>query len=266
MSYAFTRTIPAPVPVKMYGFQKVPPSEMHSIIHRMQKKTYISNLYHGERYQTTPCPPRLPSAVCRKAPPRSDIVGTPRRHMSDKEIDKMVRRLRVPTISTLASVGMLDPAYETRLRSETPLRIGTGDQRPKTTADYRKFMHRITRPTTASRSKHFCVHCDDPDLQCYMDLDFCDEQQASREEIDDIVSRCQTPTVASLRGIPECKRKPQRRCLSHSQRDQLPLVSGMPRSRDVDEIVQRLYASTHAIHVHRRNIVPQATSITSTQS
>ena len=187
--------------------------------------------------------------------------------MSDKEIDKVVRRLRTPTISKLASEGMLDPAYEARLRAQTPIRIGTEDKRPKTAAEYGKFMKRITRPTTASKSKHFCIFCDDPSLECYMDLDFSDESSSvSREEIEEIVSRIQTPTVASLRGKPECKRLPANRCLPMTQREQLPLVSGLPRSSGVDQIVNRLYASTHTIHVHKKNLVPMATPITASHN
>ncbi|ELT96359.1 hypothetical protein CAPTEDRAFT_227310 [Capitella teleta] len=235
MSYAYCRIPAKKKQSKLYGFEKVPVNKLPSIIARLQKTTCASSCFE---------PARANSGFCERV--RNDIAPTPpQRHMSDRDLNKLVRRLRTPTISKLAAIGSLNPDYEARLRCETPLRLGTEEQRPKTTAEFRKFIKRITKATSSSRGKHYDLAVNDAELARLLLLDIKNGKLESKDVVDSIVQRLQTPTVASQPIHSVCPKRPQTvRCLTQKQRGQLPLVSGLPRSEGVDQIVERLYSGT----------------------
>ena len=242
---------------RSYGYKKVTHSELKEIVERMQKKTYTSNIYHGELFHRVPSPPRPPSSTCPKAPKRGDEAGKrQRQRMSDRDLNRLTRRLCRPTISKLANQGRIVPEYELdRPPTVQPTRHRTAKEK-------KKAMEHLTRPTTASRSKLYgqCVFCGDPQMEEYMDIDFSDDKMASQDEIDSIIRRARTPTIASEGGIHECVKI--RTCSRGGSRPHScqPVVSGLSRSKNTDEIVERLHRpySSPAF----RNRTPKATPIT----
>lgn len=235
MSFAYTKVTPPLPSSKLYGFGKVPMSQMPEIIDRIAQSTHSSSISSAK------IGPQVVPALCRKAP--SDAAAPQKKaQVTDHDINKIVRRLRTPTISKLAAAGLLNPAYEAKFREEIPKPL-----RPKTASEYHKILKRIQRTTSSSRGKTFVSIYEDPQTAPYAELDFSNEDPVSKEEIDLITERVKVPTMAkktsNQSAWPECPRVPRGKCLSPQQRHELPLVSGLPKSKNVTEIVDRLYGS-----------------------
>lgn len=136
--------------------------------------------------------------------------------------------------------------------------------RPKTAPgeDREKAFHQLSRPTTASRAKTLgdCTLClDREELEQKNSLvpfeyDYGDDKSVPPEELDYIVERVSAPTFSHQRT--RCPRQP-RPVNEVQMREKTPLASGLPRSKNVQEIVQRLYSANR----HRYN-APVATEIT----
>ena len=120
----------------------------------------------------------------------------------------------------------------------------------------------LSRPTTASRAKTLgdCTLCADRDEMLLknslvpFEYDYGEEKSVAPEELDFIVDRVSAPTFACQRV--RCPRTPKH--LDEVQlRQKTPLASGLPRSKSVKEIVQRLYSANRC-----RYGAPAATEIT----
>jgi hypothetical protein len=233
MSYAYIKVVPVEKPSKLYGFEKVPSNRLPGIIARLQKTT------HGA--SCCPSSSRTSHGLCERAKDGLPPASSGKR-MSDRDLTKLVRRLRTPTISKLAATGLLNPDYESKLRSETPLRFGTDQQRPKTAIEFRKFLKRIGKSTTSSRGKTFDPVERAADIGRLTTVEFHNEEMVTKHAAESIFERVQQPTIASQPQHPDCPKRPATtKCLSQEQRRQLPLVSGLPRSTNVNQIVGRLY-------------------------
>lgn len=68
MASQYYRILPKQPPMKMYGFEKLSPSDLEMALVRLQRHTYCSEFAFGERFQRCPSPPRPPPLVCPKAP------------------------------------------------------------------------------------------------------------------------------------------------------------------------------------------------------
>ena len=120
---------------------------------------------------------------------------------------------------------------------------------------------KLRRPTTATLAKtldtcHLCYEHENkknPEERDAFDYDYCNTKVVPAEEVHFLVERINTPTVASVRGKWKCTKNPEY-VDEVKIRENLPLLSGLSRSRTVKEITQRLYP--------KRHIVPQATAIT----
>lgn len=250
MSYSYSRITPQDMEFKTYGFQRCSSREVYSIVRRLRSTTYNTELYNGERFKEIPCPPRAPSAVCKKAK-TADIEGRPPRpkpvFTSEKDLEKAFRRVRAQTISRMALEGKISPTYDNIL---IPQYGGANlDQSPH---DQTKMMRRIMRPTTATRNRTWFSTLEEDNA--YLENDIYDYEYVSARGIQDIVDRVSTPTMASEGGIgPKCpKRKDS--IGKGATLNEVPLVSGLPRSRNVDEIVNRLYTPTESISICRRPV------------
>ncbi len=237
MSFSYSRVTPEATPLKLYGFNKVSGGELKSIIMRMQKHTHSTEpcLKDGKlAYTKRPFPPPRPqSGFCRKVA-LSETDGWPERNgsgsrrLTPKMAERVARRLQKPTMSKMAARGLITPHYELTAEMAQETRSFSQEEQQKA-------IQRLTRPTTATKSKTFCMYCLDPELDDYWDRDYSDDRQVSREAMDDIINRMRSPVC---QDAGRCRKRKQS---VHINRDELPLISGLDRSRNVEEIVARLH-------------------------
>jgi hypothetical protein len=130
---------------------------------------------------------------------------------------------------------------------------------------YKKTIAKLQRPTTATLAKtlntcHLCYDHDnkkeEEDLDAF-DFDYSDDKVVPSEELDFIVERMTQPTLASKSGAGYVCQKLPRYVDEVKIRENLPLLSGLRRSKNVREITARLYPSRRHL-----GITPQATPIT----
>ena len=270
------RVVPEAMPLKVYGFKKVSKTEMEDIVNRLQRPTHCteSQNYSGEMWQASNVLPRAPFTLCRRTPSPADPTGTGSRPgtskalLNSRVLQKIVRRLQRPTISTMAAEGTIAPNYELefggKVRSETPRNVD----------EQEKLLERIQRPTTASRRKLFghmqCLLCED--------LQYSDVHETLRHMRHNEVpshshgrrppmpmsppaaqpppedaatgraSRARSATHASNGGKAACPRLPTAAAASsggHRVRvttpSDLPLISGLARTEKVKDITGRLH-------------------------
>lgn len=190
--------------------------------------------------------------------------------LSRRQLEKLLERLEQPTLSrevAMAGSYFKEP-FDEEIRQGRIIRL----DRPYSAPERKRALQRIQRPTTANLGKRVgvCPYCDDDRYDIDRDLfnaDYCDGRIADEDELSGIIERAQTPTHASRGGTVVCKKaKSDRYYLYHrreplteetkevtenlqsSQKrkkpppeEPLPLLSGLPRSKNVDEIVRRLY-------------------------
>lgn len=126
-----------------------------------------------------------------------------------------------------------------------------------------KSLDKLRRPTTATLAKdlnscHLCYEHENkakPEELDAFDYDYSNDKVVPAEEVDFIVGRVSVPTVCSNRGRNFCQKLPEYIDEVKIRRN-LPLLSGLGRSRNVNEITERLYPKRHV------GITPQATAIT----
>ena len=272
MSSLYRRIRVDVMPLKLYGFQKVSQEEMQEITNRMVKPTYNSELYSSGR--VCPSPKNILSTHCRKATPGTDGFVVMRQKRARKEVvQRIVQRVRAPTVSVLAANGVVKPSYHQAGSENKPEKPLTKEERAKA---------RYTRPTTASRNRVFCGFCEDPANKDYLDIDFSDDRQVPEEELDNIINRLQTPTMASrmLGGgraktpdstdqqLELCKRR-RRSSTSSSvrgDRKSMPLMCGLERTRSAKEISDRLYSTpTQAISTKPNALKERRARLAATQ-
>lgn len=240
MSFRYRKVIPDGFFFKTYGFQRVSPAEMEDIVKRLQKQTQSSEFVHSERNQASPSPPRPPSSICRRAESaRSEIRNPSTRprqcYASPAETDVMFRRIRKATVSYRAALGRVTPSYETENKrkmtaAKAPL--------PKEQA---KSIVWVSRPTSAFKYRTGEGSRHDPDIVKYQNYDFSDDKRACERELHAIIDRVRAPTIASEGGVgPMCPRRRDSIGRSARPSKDLPLVSGLPRSPNIETIVDRL--------------------------
>ena len=225
-----------------------------------------------------PSPPRAPSARCPKAPNPGKEAGPKefrfRIPAPPAMVDRIVKRVSATTISRMAAEGTILPSYEEELIQHRPR---TAPSSRSSKENGKSHIQRYRRPTTASRYRNFCGFCTDPGLQEYLELDYGDEDAVDDEELQDIVKRLRTPTQAStLASRQGSASRCRKRSIVQEPNKSLPLLCGLDKSRNVDEITHRLYTTpTFAIaskanckynynNKKERRKRLEATSITST--
>ena len=159
----------------------------------------------------------------------------------------MFQRIRKPTLSYRAALGKIAPSYDIEARNRNRNR-----KPPPLPKEQAKAIARVRRPTTAYKYRCGQGSRNDPDVEKYQDYDFSDNNTAKPEVVAEIIDRVRAPTIASEGGVgPMCPRR--RDSIGRLARPPkaLPLVSGLPRSRNVDEIVDRLSQPTQA-YIHNR--------------
>lgn len=205
-------------PIKMYGFQKVSKTQMESITERLQRKTFMSEFYFGERFQALPSPPRPPSTVCKKLKNHQDQESNKKNARSksntrtSEEVDEIVQRLCPSRTEATATISDSKSKQVTRHRHQQPPEILTveGSRRLRN-----RKLERLARPTASSRDKHPLRYAEDPIVASYARNNdgFYTyeswERPLSRQELDDLIERVQVETVASRGGRkPYCEKLP----------------------------------------------------------
>ncbi|KAL8576677.1 hypothetical protein ACOMHN_025152 [Nucella lapillus] len=265
MSFYYYRAPKEEEKVEGWGFKKVNSAEMMGIMDRVTRPTYNSRMHnmectqvHNYKYTNTNFLARRSPTSCDRRRSASVLPhGTGQRRLNDRELQRIIRRLRTPTVS-----------YEARFDFVTdedflPLPPAGRPLRPKSAPeDRQKAFQQLSRPTTASRAKTLgdCTLClDREELQMKNSLlpfeyDYGDERAVAPEELDYIVDRISAPTYAHKKM--RCPKTPKP--VDEVQlRAKTPLASGLPRSKSVKEIVQRLHPAKPG-----RYRAPAATKIT----
>lgn len=127
-----------------------------------------------------------------------------------------------------------------------------------------KSIAKLRRPTTATIAKtlntcHLCYDHENkkkPEELDAFDYDYCEDKVVPPEEMDYIVSRVSAPTHASNKGQHACAKTPV--YIDEVKiRENLPLLSGLRRSKNVREITERLCPTRK-----RHGYALQATTVT----
>ena len=130
---------------------------------------------------------------------------------------------------------------------------------------HKKTIAKLQRPTTATLAKtlntcHLCYDHEnkkeeaEPDA---FDYDYSDDKVVPTEELEFIVERMMQPTLSSKHGGGSVCQKVPVYIDEVKIRENLPLLSGLRRSKNVKEITARLYPAKR-----HYGITPQATPIT----
>lgn len=126
----------------------------------------------------------------------------------------------------------------------------------------RKHLAKLQRPTTATLAKtinscHLCYEHENkkkPEELDVFDYDYSDDKVVPVEEMEFIVGRVAQPTFSSCGGRNSCQKLPE--YIDEVKiRENLPLLSGLRRSKNVKEITDRLYARRY------HGFTPQSTPI-----
>ncbi|KAJ8312576.1 hypothetical protein KUTeg_009949 [Tegillarca granosa] len=263
MSSMYYKVTPAAKPVPVYGFKKVSAKELSDITERLVRTTYNRQLsttdeqrqvHNYEYLREQALWRRTPSACVRRSSAPASRCSSAKR-MSDKEMKRLLRRLMKPTKSVVnaqADVG------EKNQDEKLGRIVRTKDLDERTT----KSVMRLSRPTTASRAKsatcHLCYEHENKsqsDPLDAFDYDYMDDRLVPEEEMHYIVGRMMAPTCVSAGSHKKCAKTPVY-VDEVKIRQNLPLVSGLDRSRNVNEIVDRLYPKP------RYRMTPMATPVT----
>jgi len=128
-----------------------------------------------------------------------------------------------------------------------------------------KSLIKLRRPTTATLAKtvntcHLCYdheNKDKPEEPDAFDYDYSDGKVVPEEEMNYIVARISAPTRSSKRGE-HCQRLPM--YIDEVKiRQNLPLLSGLSRSKNVQEITERLFMGPRARHGYGLEATPITT-------
>lgn len=262
MSSMYYRVDPPRPKSPMFGMGTRTAKEIKEITERLVKSTYERKLATQENKQVNNYEhlldsgnrKRMPSA-CRernmRPPPSRESDG---RRYTDRDFRVLMRRLMRPTMSASAKYQKQD---EESVEKAQNLKEGKIVRDREGSA---KSVRRISRPTTASRAKTFECHLcyehmnkkseSEPDA---FDYEYSDSKKIPKEELDYIVERVAMPTCSSAKGVRKCAKTPV--YIDEVKiREKLPLVSGLERSKNVQEITNRL-------HQRRYKFTPMATEI-----
>ncbi|XP_074641405.1 uncharacterized protein LOC141899148 [Tubulanus polymorphus] len=237
MSGMYYKVIPKAKAVKMYGYQKASPEKIEMINQRMLKPTNAS-MYGLVEYKGDGQFRKRPhtACVCSRAP--DDAVMTPNNkvYVDERTLNRIIRRLRTPTFCS--QIGNADKDTD---EMETDLQKFVRTK-PISDAEEKKRLKRLMRPTTATNQKKVgcCYICEDSRNSDIMKECFCDDKVVPEAELEEIVWRMQKTTNASKGGKDMCRKAPEATKITIAY-DRLPLMSGLPRTRKVNDIVNRLY-------------------------
>lgn len=265
MSSMYYKVNPQKNHATLYGFKKVSASEIHEITVRLARKTYNRHLstseeqkrvHNYENIHDQVIWQRTPSACARRTSVQSTRCRSASR-LSDREMQRLLRRLMKPTESILNAQHDVDDR-------DKDIKLGrivrsTSELDEKTA----KSVSRLSRPTTASRAKsaiscHLCYDHQnkgkDEPLDVF-DYEYADDKTLPEEEMQFVTERMLQSTCVSTGTQKICTKSPAQ--LDEVKiREQLPLVSGLRRSKNVKEIVNRLYPQP------RYRMTPMATQVT----
>ncbi|KAK7111423.1 uncharacterized protein [Littorina saxatilis] len=263
MSFYYTRVPKEEEKVEWWGFKKVNPHELTGILDRVTRPTYTSRMHnmectqvHNNMYHNTNFLARRSPTACDRRRSASALPRNTNRRLNERELQRVVRRLRKPTVCFEARYDYL-PEEELHPLPPRPSRPKSAPEE-----DRQKAFLQLSRPTTASRAKTLgdCTLCLDRDEVIKnntlgpFEYDYGDEKTLPPEELEDIVDRISAPTFAHKKL--RCPKIPKPMD-EFRMRQRTPLASGLPRSKNVKEIVTRLY-SPHKC----RYGAPVATEIT----
>lgn len=249
-----------------YGMGTRTAREVKEITERLVKSTYERKLATQENKHVSNYEylldagnrKRLPSA-CRERnmkPPTSR--GSDGKRYTDRDFRFLMRRLMRPTMSASAKYQKQDEDNVNKMQN---LKEGKIVRDKSERAESAKSVIRISRPTTASRAKTFECHLcyehvnkkADGDVDAF-DYEYSESKCVPKEELEYIVERVAMPTCSSAKGHRKCAKTPV--YIDEVKiREQLPLVSGLGRSKNVQEITNRL-------HQRRYKMTPMATEVT----
>lgn len=263
----YKKSEPKPKSIPGYGFEKKKAWEVRDITERLSRPTYNRRLSADEATymhnfdrsrENSAMRNRTPSSCGRRsAQSSSDRQRSATRRLTDREMQRLIRRLQRPTESfAIATTEPEDELHD--LKHVRLVRPPSGDEHTE------KTVRRLRRPTTATMAKdlnecHLCYehenkkHSDPPDA---FDYEYIDTRCISPEEMDYIVSRMRVHTCSSAHGR-RCVKTPATAYFDEVKaRENLPLLSGLARSKSVKEITNRLHPKP------RYHMVPAATPIT----
>ncbi|XP_021363553.1 uncharacterized protein LOC110456858 isoform X2 [Mizuhopecten yessoensis] len=258
---------PKPKAIPAYGFEKKKAWEVRDITERLSRPTYNRRLSADEpthmhnfdrSRESSALRNRTPSSCGRRsAQSLSDRQRSATRRLTDREMQRLIRRLQRPTESYAIALTeqMEEPMDSKQSRmARTPI---SEEQISKT-------VRRLRRPTTATMAKdlnqcHLCYEhenkksTDPPDA---FDYDYIMDKSLPPEELDYVVSRMRVNTCSSAHGR-RCVKTPATAYFDEVKaRENLPLLSGLARSKNVKEITNRLHPKP------RYRLVSAATPIT----
>lgn len=266
----YKREVQPPPPVT-YGFRKIASKqEENEITNRLIKSTYERKLYSNEAQQVSNYQylietgnRRRPPSSCTRTPTPSNTWKDSKR-LSERDMIRLLRRLMKPTESMYNAQIMSKKDEEQELKEGRISRSKTPSEAEE------KVLRRVQRPTTASRAKklndcHLCYEHENkkenapPDA---FDYEYCeDRSKRKQDDMDELLRRVRTPTYSSVdkRRCGDDRKCPKTPVQIDEVkiRAQLPLVSGLSRTKNVKEIVNRLYPKP------KYRIVPAATPYTS---
>ncbi|KAH3752002.1 uncharacterized protein LOC127848771 [Dreissena polymorpha] len=277
MSGNYYKKVKTPPPPNAYGFRQVNSKELQEILKRVTKATYSAKLHTEEQRQVnnyelllsdggrrsvaSACGRRTASRIS-STDTADGTVDSRSRRFTEREMLRHIRRLQRPTTATsLHSRGYTDSDEAQNLKEGKLVRARSAD----VSSHIAKSLVKLRRPTTATLAKtvHACHLCydhenkkesDEPDA---FDFDYCDEKVVLEEELDFIVERVSAPTFASNKSNISCQRSPG--YIDEVKiRENLPLLSGLRRSKTVKEITNRLFPSRR-----HHGFAPQATTVVS---
>lgn len=236
---------------KTYGFQIYTRQQVNRVTWRLYTaRTKSTETAERERLMYLK-KPASHNFVCAKAKNayyagsnHGAVSSHEKQEISSKELQKLIQRLQRPTSSYTISCAPKDvPAYP-RVKSSHSL--GCGRQ---VGTELGKTPHRLTQHTVSSASKRLgaCLFCDGPKVNKskYLETWYDQRQPAKRMTADQLlkhVERLSTPTVSSTYARVNKARADNSdyTCNEPLHGRDVPLISGLPRSRDIEEIVVRL--------------------------
>ena len=211
----------------------------------------------GRHRVASACSRRTPSRLSSTATYDSETFGAnsepkPKR-LTEREMSRLIRRLQRPTETFRRAISVPHNDEEKENLKQGKI------VRPKSADVIEAKVAKLRRPTTATLAKtlngcHLCHEHENkknPEEPDAFDYDYSDPKVVPAEEMDYIVERMKTPTVSSAKYL--CSKAPEY-VDEVKIRENLPLLSGLARSRTVKDITGRLYP--------KRRYAPQATPIT----
>ncbi|WAR10673.1 hypothetical protein MAR_036084 [Mya arenaria] len=266
MSCNYYKKVPTKPPPTSFGFKQVNARELQDILKRVTTPTYSNKLHSEEQRQVnnydrllseggrrsvasacgrrvaSACGPRVASRISSATSGGDSIEGRGRR-FTEKEMARLVRRLQRPTTATSYHNRSYYDEDAQQLKEGRIVRARSADIH-STAA---KSLVKLRRPTTATLAKtlntcHLCYEHENktkPEELDAFDYEYSADKVVPEEEVNFIVGRVSVPTHASSKGE-KCQRLPE--YIDEVKiRENLPLLSGLRRSKNVQEITERLF-------------------------